>query len=242
MTEERVALLVMRGQPISLGHTRLMLRAAEQCSQVALCLGSTQLSGVVRHPFTAEQRMNMIWAVMGAELMQRVRILPLQDINSLDDNDDWARYVLGKIAKQRMPPPTDYYTGSMADAKWYFSSFAGPNDEVTEDGDQITFRRGDKRLHIVDRAVSGLPQAEEVRSLIERRDPDWKQFVPDAIHAMIEEDYPAHLRVALRGTSFPMDPPEGLALIREDMDPPTRFEFRRGRWNKIRAQNASRFG
>ena len=67
---------------------------------------------------------------------------------------------------------------------------------------------------------------EELRSLIERRDPDWRQYVPEAIHDMIEEGYPAKLRVALRGTAFPENPQEGLGFIREDMNPPIRWEFR----------------
>jgi len=241
MTEERNALVIMRGQPLHNGHAGLIRTAKAQCGRVTIGLGSTQLSGVVRHPLTAEQRIDMLWATLGPELMQDIRIIPLQDINSLDDTDDWARYVLGKIAKQKLPEPTDYFTGSMVDAKWYFTSFAGPNDEVVKNGNETVFVRGGKRLHIIDRTMTGFPPAEELRSLIELRDPDWKQYVPEAIHEMIEEGYPAHLRVALRGTSFPENPPEGLAFIREDMTPPTRFEFRRDRWNKVRVENASKF-
>lgn len=241
MEGDRTALIVMRGQPLHKGHERLIRLARERCGRVQIGLGSTQVSGVVRHPFTPDQRIEMLWAVLGAETMQDVRIIPLQDVNSLDDANDWARYVLGKIAKLRMPEPTDYFTGSMADAKWYFTSFAGPSDELEDEGEETVFRRGGKRLHIVDRVMSGFLPAEELRSLIERRDPDWKPFVPDQIHQMVEDGYPAQLRIALRGDSFPERPPEGLAFIREDMTPPTRFEFRRGGWNRVRPENASRF-
>jgi len=241
MSEERNALVIMRGQPPHEGHAGLIRTAKEQCGRVTIGLGSTQKHGVVRHPMTPEQRIDMLWAIFGRQFMQDVRIIPLQDIDSLDDTDDWARYVLGKIAKQKLPEPTDYYTGSMFDAKWYFTSFAGPDDEVVENGKETIFARGGKRLHIIDRTMTGFPPAEELRSLIERRDPEWRRYVPEAIHDMIEEGYPAHLRVALRGTAFPENPKEGLAFIREDMTPPTRFEFRRDRWNKVRPENASKF-
>lgn len=240
MGVSRRALIIGRGQPFHKGHLKLVRRALAECDELDFGLGSTQLNGVVRHPFTSEQRIDMLWAILKKE-MQRIRIHPLQDINSLDDTDDWVRYVLGKLEKQKRPEPTDYYTGSMADAKWYFNAFAGPGDEVIKKDDETIFVRGDKRLHIVDRLASGFPPAEELRSLIERRDDDWKPFVPEEIHEMVEQGYPVHLRVALRGTAFPENPPEGLAFVREDMDPPVRYEFRRDRWNKVRVENAARF-
>jgi cytidyltransferase-like protein len=197
----RVGLAVMRMQPPHYGHMALINLMRSDCDIAIVAVGSTQLSRQVRHPFTFDQRVEMLRAVFGSS----IKPLPLVDIDSNVNTDDWADYVLDKIRKLNLPAPTDFYTGSTGDAKWYVNRFARMNDPVVQVGATRSFSSPEtgKRLHIMDRQVSGLPPAEEIRSLIERRDEEWKSYVPARLTGYIEWNYPPELRVALSGDTLP---------------------------------------
>jgi nicotinic acid mononucleotide adenylyltransferase len=207
----RIGLTVVKIQTMHKGHTLLFKHMIEDCDVSILAIGSTQRSREVGHPFTYEQRVNMVKAVFGP----LIRPIPLVDIDSLDDNDDWVDYVLEKIKKASLPEPTDLYSGSRDDARWYFNRFAGPDDLVRTTGPVTTFDatgRGGRRLHILDRV--NLPiSATGLRTAIERRDDDWKDKVPAKLVNYIEQNYPPHLRTALKVDSFPEDVPIGTAAI-----------------------------
>jgi cytidyltransferase-like protein len=233
---DRVALVVGRMQPLHLGHARIIERALAECGLLVLVLGSAQLSGVVRHPFSVEERMGMLHAWLG-DRAERVRFVPLKDINSLEDTDEWVDWVLKKIQGMKLRSPTDYYTGSMVDAVWYLNRFAdpardtlvegGPGQEVSVYASGLTGRR----LHILERADAGLPSATELRTLIELRRPEWKAFVPREIIDLVEERYPGHLRVALAGERLPDPVPvEGTAFVLRRGGKATRHVVRDGRW------------
>lgn len=196
----RVGLVVMRAQPLHRGHVALINLMRSDCDLAIVAFGSTQLSRVVRNPFTFEQRVEMLRAVFGGS----VKPLPLVDIDSGVNTDDWVEYVLDKIRKLNLPVPTDYYSGSVQDAKWYVNRFAQLTDPVQEVGFVKSYMNaGDKRLHIMDRSMYRIPPAEEIRSLIERRDEEWHQYVPARLTQYIEWNYPAELRVALSGEQLP---------------------------------------
>jgi hypothetical protein len=143
----------------------------------------------------------MVRAVFGTG----IKPLPLVDIDSNISTDDWVDYVLDKVRKLNLPEPTDYYTGSVQDAKWYVSRFSKLEDPMSEVGmlKSYTSANTGKRLHILDRAKFDIPPAEEIRSLIERRDPEWRTYVPARLISYIEQNYPPELRVALSGADFP---------------------------------------
>lgn len=196
----RVGLAVMRMQPPHRGHMNLINRMKQDCDTVIIAFGSTQLSRVVRHPFTFEQRVEMVRSVFG----DGFKPIPLVDIESQTVTDDWVEYVLDKIRKLNLPSPTDFYTGSPHDAKWYTSHFASIEGKATDIGLTRTYHgEENRRLHIIDRVLSTLPAAEELRSLIERRDPEWYSYVPERIIQYIEWNYPPELRVALQGKELP---------------------------------------
>lgn len=200
----RVGLAVMRMQPPHRGHMNLISRMKQDCDTVIIAFGSTQLSRQVRHPFTFEERVEMVRAVFG----DGFKPLPLIDIDSQLSSHDWVDYVLDKIRKLNLPAPTDFYTGSPQDAKWYTSRFATLEDEMVEVASTRSYysAKSDRRLHIIDRVMSTLPPAEEIRSLIERRDDEWHRYVPERIIDYIEWNYPPELRIALSGDELP--PPE----------------------------------
>ena len=198
----RVGLVVMRMQPPHRGHINLINLMRSDCDVAIVAFGSTQQSRVVRNPFTFEQRVEMVKATFG----NLIKPLPLVDIDSNVNNDDWANYVLDKIRKLNLPEPTDYYSGSTADAKWYVNHFAKITDPATDMGVLKTYHAPDtnKRLHILERAYYNMPPAEEIRSLIERRDDEWKNYVPARLVDYIEWNYPPELRRALHGTTLPL--------------------------------------
>lgn len=206
----RTGLAVMRGQPLHLGHAGLVSRMIQDCDTVIIGFGSTQLSGQVRNPFTFEQRVEMMRLIFG----DRFKPIPLVDIDSPTSSGEWADYVLAKIGKMQLPEPTDYYTGSPQDAKWYTQHFAYLEDPEIRIGLMTTHSSAytGKRLHLLDRVATGLPPAEEIRSLIERRDDEWQRYVPGRLVSYIERNYPPILRLpifaevppdnALPGTRF----------------------------------------
>lgn len=193
----RVGLAVMRGQPLSRGHAALIARMMQDCDVSIVGFGSCQLSGVVRHPFTFDQRLDMVRTLFG----DGFKPLQLVDIDAPASSEEWTTYVLDKIENMNLPAPTDYYTGSAQDAKWYVKYFARLDDPSVTVGTTKTYLSAftGRRLHIVDRAQSGLPQAEEIRSLIERRDDEWKAYVPARLVPYVEHNYPVHLRVPAAG-------------------------------------------
>lgn len=204
----RVGLAVMRMQPPHRGHMNLINFMRSDCDTAIIGFGSTQQSRVVRHPFTFEQRLDMVRAVFG----NAIKPMPLVDIDSNLNTDDWVDYVLDKVKKLNLPEPTDFYTGSTQDAKWYSARFAGVNDPATDIGMVKTYTspKTDKRLHILDRSYFKIPPAEEIRSLIEQRDPEWHHYVPTRLVSYIEWNYPPELRVALSGNELP--DPESLPV------------------------------
>ena len=188
----RIGLAVMRLQPPHRGHMNLINRMLQDCDTAIIGFGSAQLSGVARHPFTYEQRVEMVQTVFGDHFQP----LPLTDINPDATDDEWMDHILAAIRAHNLPAPTDYYTGSPADAQYYTGYFATIETPAHDIGMTRSYHGAgnDRRLHIIDRVLSTLPPAEELRTLIEKRDPAWHHYVPERLIGYIEAHYPAALR------------------------------------------------
>jgi len=212
----RVGLVVMRCQPLTRGHAGLLCIALQDCDTVIVGLGSTQLARVRRHPFSFEQRRDMLRLVFGDAL----KTIPLVDIHSDPSTDEWVDYVLDRIRELALPEPTDYFTGSPEDARWYVNRFARLDDPATTVGPVTTHRsqRTGARLHVLDRRFTELPPAAEIRSMIERRNPEWQLYVPARICRYVDWYYPPELRDPIRAGTPPdaKTVPPGTRLIRED--------------------------
>lgn len=197
----RVGLAVMRVQPLHRGHARLLEVMLQDCDTLIVGVGSTQHHGVPLHPFTFQQRIEMLKSIFG----DSVKPIPLVDIESQLATDDWVDYVLEKARKLNLPTPTDYYTGSAQDAKWYVNRFAQLTDPVQEVAGVRCYTNPTtgRRLHVVERAVTGYPSATEIRGLVEQRDTEWHNYVPARLVKYIEWHYPPHLRVALKANDLP---------------------------------------
>lgn len=195
---DRVGLMVTRGQVMTEGgHGSLQSRMFFDNSRNIIAFGTSQRSREPGNPLTPDQKRRALHGVWG----DTFKMVFLQDIGATDRNSDWADYVLDRIRTNQLPEPTDLYSGSVHDARWYEGMFA------SLDGGP-SYKRGDfevwenpvtgKRIHILDRSVNRLAVSSSVvRDLLERRDPAWRDFVPARLWEFYEWEYPPELRVAV---------------------------------------------
>lgn len=228
----RVGLIVADLQTVHWGHLRLMMEMAGSCDIGIVAIGSTQLHGSDGHPFAFDQRKDMVQAIFG----QQFKILPLQDIDASLETGDWLKYVLSRIASASLPEPTDYFTGSAIDARFYTDYFATLDDPSISNGPVRTFSspKADRRLHIVDRASAPNLSGREIRHLIEARDPEWHNYVPARLWNYVERHYPPHLRTAIKTSGeTPQGVPVGTRWI-AGSDPTVMILRDDGKWRPLR--------
>lgn len=230
----RIGLAVMRLQPLHRGHARLLEIMRQDCDIIILGIGSTQQQGISIHPFSFQQRVEMLKSIFGDTL----KPIPLVDIESQLAPDDWVDYVLEKARKLNLPSPTDYYTGSAQDAKWYVNRFAQLTDPMQEVAGVRSYTNPttQRRLHVIERATSGLPSATEIRGLIEQRDNEWHRYVPARLINYIEWHYPPQLRVAIQVNDLPpaADYPVGTRLSLATPGPDALHQlYDDGKWRPV---------
>lgn len=197
----RTGLIVADFQTLHWGHARLLTQMLGSVDLGIVALGSTQLHGVGGHPFSFDEKKEMVQALFG----DAFRFLPLQDIDASLETGDWLAYVLGRIRSAELPEPTDYFTGSEIDARYYTAHFATLDGPRQISGNTIVYRNPatDRQLHILDRAATAVKSGREIRFLIENRDDAWRQYVPPLLWRYIEQHYPPHLRTAIRVEATP---------------------------------------
>lgn len=173
ITNDRVGLMVTRGQGIHLGHVALQAQMLADNSRNIVAFGSSEKSGAFGNPFTTEQKRHALHGLWGAAF----KIIELQDIGASDRLTDWADYVFDRIDRNQLPEPTDIYAGSKVEARWYeghFASLDGAPSYRRGSFDVWENRRTGRRIHILDRDMTPDLSASQVRTLIEQRDPAWK--------------------------------------------------------------------
>lgn len=220
---QRVGLAVVDMQTVHLGHAGMLNAMRMSCDRGIIGFGSVNQAGIHGHPFTFDQRVAMIKELHG----DFFEFVPLHDIDGSFHITEWYNYVKSKIKAAGLPEPTDYFTGSEVDAKYYFHEFASLDDPSTMQGETVIysgfnrftdsqcseielkyhlspdysrvlkFLKMKKRLHIVDRHATKLPSGRDIRLMIELRDVKWKTFVPERLHDYIEQNYPPHLRAPI---------------------------------------------
>lgn len=206
---DRVGLAVMRIQPMHRGHFRIINRMIQDCRTAIVCLGSSQKSREEHDPWTVEERIQMIRNIYGSfdnkgeYLGCRVKIVPLADLNA-STPEEWVDYIFEKLDKLGMAEPTDYFTGSVADAYWYKDSFWSDNISVGSrtqiDLEKYRTVENDipRYLHIVDRDNNPVPAATDIRSYLSLRTDEWKQWVPAVNHELVESTYPDKFKIPLK--------------------------------------------
>lgn len=193
---DRVGLMLTRGQLEHLGHAALKAQMMLDNSRNLIAFGSSQKSGVFDNPLTPDQKRRAQKGAWGDVFS----MIFLEDIGATDRSSDWADYVFSRIASHDLPVPTDYYAGSVHEARWYQDRFVRMEGEPQ-------FRRGlfdvwedpdtGRRIHILDRQANLRISSSETRTLIEQRDPAWKNFVAAKLWDFYEWEYPPELRSAI---------------------------------------------
>ena len=189
----RVGLAVMRLQPLHKGHCRVINRMIQDCQTAIICLGSAQKSREEHDPWTIEERMQMLRNVYA----DRIKIVPLNDLGA-SGPEQWTNYIFQKLTKLGMKEPTDYYTGSKADAKWYSHCFWDGNQEQTYSTDFSSKMRcvsGNRLLHIIDRDMNLILSATDIRTCLSLSEPEWQQWTPRVNYDIIINNYPEEFKV-----------------------------------------------
>lgn len=88
-------LYIGRFQPYHLGHQAVIQKIAEEADEIVIVIGSAQESHTLENPFTAGERMDMIYTALG-DLRARCYVIPLQDIKR---NAVWAAHLKSMVPK-----------------------------------------------------------------------------------------------------------------------------------------------
>ena len=83
-------LYIGRFQPYHLGHQAVIHKIAEEVDEIIIVVGSAEVSHTPENPFTAGERMTMIYGAL-EDLRDRCYVIPLQDV---DRNAVWVSHVL----------------------------------------------------------------------------------------------------------------------------------------------------
>jgi nicotinamide-nucleotide adenylyltransferase len=82
-------LYIGRFQPYHLGHQSVLQKIAEEVDEVVVAIGSAQVSHTKENPFTAGERLTMIYRALG-DYGKRFYVIPLVDV---DRNAVWVSHV-----------------------------------------------------------------------------------------------------------------------------------------------------
>lgn len=192
----RVGLMITRGQIEHLGHAALKAQMMVDNSYNIIGFGSCQKSREFGNPLTADQKRRAQQGAWG----DAFKMVFLQDIGATDRSDDWVDYVMDRIRTNQLPEPTDFYAGSIHEARWYESFFADMRGSTPKTRGLFQVWENPetgKRIHILDRKANFAISSSEVRTLIERRDDLWKDMVPAKLWDFYDWEYPPELREAI---------------------------------------------
>jgi nicotinamide-nucleotide adenylyltransferase len=90
-------LFVGRFQPFHNGHLYIIQKALEEVDELVIVIGSAECSFSSKDPFTAGERLEMMDSVMkDLGLMERVKIIPIRDVNRYSI---WVDHVLSYIPR-----------------------------------------------------------------------------------------------------------------------------------------------
>lgn len=109
----KIALAVMRLQPLHNGHKFMIDTMLNEADRVIVGIGSVNKNDE-KNPYSFELRKKMIESIYG----DNVLVVPLNDIGA-PNKRAWADYVLKRVKEELDLIPTIYYAGSHDDASWF---------------------------------------------------------------------------------------------------------------------------
>jgi len=84
-----------RFQPYHLGHQSVLKKIAQEVDEIVVGIGSAQDSHTLENPFTAGERLTMIWCAL-KELDVTCYVIPIEDIRR---NSVWVSHVISMTPK-----------------------------------------------------------------------------------------------------------------------------------------------
>ena len=90
------ALFLGRFQPLHKGHVAVMKRILGDYDELVVVIGSSQYSNKKHNPFSADEREEMVKAVLSKDDLKRTNIFKIDDIH---DNDMYVKHVEKFIQK-----------------------------------------------------------------------------------------------------------------------------------------------
>ncbi|MDM7912735.1 MAG: nicotinamide-nucleotide adenylyltransferase [Methanotrichaceae archaeon] len=88
-------LYIGRFQPYHLGHQAVLQKISEEVDEIVIVIGSAQESHTQENPFTAGERIDMIYAALG-RLREKCYVIPLQDVKR---NAIWVDHVRSMVPR-----------------------------------------------------------------------------------------------------------------------------------------------
>ena len=158
-------LTVARCQPPHIGHFRLFDKMLRECEFVTIALGSCQEYHTQRNPLPFSERKKMIKNSFGSKSWEQITIIGLKDIYN---EMKWPDYVLSNVAENCNSGGVEaYYCGTEYDGHW----FEGKVENIIN----------------IDRTLFPFVSGSMVREMLMYRHPDWKKYIPEISHELIEK-------------------------------------------------------
>ncbi len=90
-------LYIGRFQPYHLGHQAVLEKIVREVDEIIIVIGSAQESHTLENPFTAGERMEMIYVALGqGDLRKKCFVVPLKDVNR---NAVWVSHLKSMVPR-----------------------------------------------------------------------------------------------------------------------------------------------
>ncbi len=157
------ALVVGRFQPFHRGHLKVVLEVLSECDDLVIVIGSAEESHTMQNPFTASERYQMILSSLPEDVLSKVHIIPVRDVN---------RYAIWVGHIESYVPPFDVVYSNNALTRSLFNQVGYEvrktktyNDKLYS-GTEIRRRMlaGERWRHLVPASVASLAEELGVRA------------------------------------------------------------------------------
>jgi nicotinamide-nucleotide adenylyltransferase len=148
-----------RFQPFHRGHLEALMRVLDDADEAIVAVAATDANFTMSDPFTAGERLEMIWMSLDDDLRQRVLVLTLPNIKN---NRLWPDYV-----RQYLPKFQRAFTNNPLQA--------------------ALMRASGTTVHAIERREHRELSGTAVRELLRLGDKAWRATVSPAVAAILDE-------------------------------------------------------
>ncbi|MGZ5471845.1 MAG: nicotinamide-nucleotide adenylyltransferase [Nitrososphaeraceae archaeon] len=98
MIQYKRGLVIGRFQPFHNGHLELIEQILKECEELVVVIGSAQFNYILKDPFTAGERIEMIHASLSFQRIDRSRIFIIP-LSNFENNACWFDYLKSMVPK-----------------------------------------------------------------------------------------------------------------------------------------------